>query len=428
MNVLIIGSGGREHAIALKIAESSKVKEVFIAPGNDGMSLYKKLSIINIDISDHSKVLSFCKEISIDLVIVGPEIPLCDGIIDYLQSNNIKCFGPNKIASQIESSKISTKKILKQANVLTAQYKEFNNAKDAIDFVRKNPYKNGVVVKADGLAAGKGVIVTSSIKQAEIAIASLVSENYYLEGNKKIIIEERISGPEVSAFALVNDDFFITIGHACDYKRIRDNNLGPNTGGMGTYSPVPWLNKNDKTLIDQQIFAPFIKQMKKNGIKYQGVLFAGLMKTQKGFSVLEFNCRFGDPETQVLLPLIENDLIDLIEATMAKEEIQIRYKNLSAVHVIKAAYGYPGTEGVQVRKNDQIEFSNDLLSNDRTQLIFAGVKKNSADSLQTSGGRVLGLTGFGKDLNDARNIAYSNLENITFKGEQYRNDIAKIKY
>lgn len=426
MNVLIIGSGGREHAIALKIANSDKVKNVYIAPGNDGMSLYKKLTIVNLDISDHSKVLSFCKKSTIDLVIVGPEIPLCAGIVDYLQSNGVSCFGPNKIASQVESSKLFTKKILKQANILTADYKEFNNAKDAIDFVRKSPFKGGVVVKADGLAAGKGVIVTNSVKQAEIAIASLVSEKYYLEGNKKIIIEERISGAEVSAFALVNEDFFITIGHACDYKRIRDNNLGPNTGGMGTYSPVPWLNKNDKALIDQQIFAPFIKQMKNNGIKYQGVLFAGLMKTDEGFSVLEFNCRFGDPETQVLLPLIENDLIDLIEATMAKEEIQIRYKNLSAVHVIKAAYGYPGTEGVQVRKNDYIEFSKEILTNDKTQLIFAGVKKNNFESLETSGGRVLGLTGFGKDLNDARDIVYRNIENITFKGEQYRNDIAKI--
>lgn len=426
MNVLIIGSGGREHAIALKVADSDKVINVYIAPGNDGMSLYNKLSIVNLDISDHSKVLSFCKESKIDLVIIGPEIPLCAGIVNYLQSNGVNCFGPNKFASQIESSKVFTKQILNQAKVLTADYREFNNAKDAIDFVRKNPYKDGVVVKADGLAAGKGVIVTSSIKQAEIAIASLVSEKYYLEGNKKIIIEEKISGPEVSAFALVNEDYFVTIGHACDYKRIRDNNQGPNTGGMGTYSPVPWLRENDKEIIDQKIFVPFIKQMKKNGINYQGVLFAGLMKTKEGFSVLEFNCRFGDPETQVLLPLIDNDLIDIIEATLEKKEIKLRYKNLSAVHVIKAAYGYPGTEGVEVRKNDQIEFSKDVLSNDKTQLIFAGVTKNNSDILQTSGGRVLGLTGFGKDLNDARSIAYSNLDNITFKGEQYRNDIAKL--
>lgn len=424
MNILIIGSGGREHALAMKVASSPRAKNTFVAPGNPGMQLDTAIKTLDVNLDDFNDVYRLCTDYQIDLVIIGPEKPLSEGLVDFLNEREIKTFGPNKVASQVESSKAFSKKIMQKYGIPTARYKEFVGAKKAVDYIDQLKDWDGIVVKNDGLAAGKGVIVCDNAHEAKIATLDIMLGRH--DGNvaKKIILEERLKGAELSAFALVNGDHFEVIGHACDYKRIRDNDQGPNTGGMGTYSPVPWLSQSDKTYIHDHIFKPFIVGLKAEGIFFQGVLFAGLMKDGDKINTLEFNCRFGDPETQVILPLLENDFIELIENLENKTKSHILIKDAAAVHVVKAAHGYPGTEGIPVRKGDRITIHQKI--NQNTQFVFAGVKTDVDDELYTNSGRVLGVTCIGESIQKARSLSYSELKNITFEGEQYRNDIAQL--
>ncbi len=432
MNVLIIGGGGREHALAWKISHSQFVKKVFVAPGNAGMIYDQKIEIVPICTDQHQELLSFAKANHVDMVIVGPEKPLMDGIVDRFEQEKIPIFGPTAAAAQLEGSKLFAKEVMRQASIPTADYYLAATESDASDFIDSCSWKNGIVVKNDGLAAGKGVVVCSNKREAKQAVEDLFNLMEGEETSHNILLEERIIGREVSAFAISDGDNFVTLGYACDYKRIRDNDQGPNTGGMGSYSPVKWLSDQDKEIIDEQVFKPLIDTMKKRGTPYRGVIFAGLMLCQSdgdssNFKVLEFNARFGDPETQAMLPLMNEDLALLIRRAIEGklQPCAVSNSDRSSVHVVLAAKGYPGTEGVEVQKGDAIEFPADFLSQKEcsiNKIFFSGVRSSNAQ-LVTDGGRIMGITVVRKDRLAAREMSYEYIRQIKFKGMQLRTDI-----
>lgn len=425
MKILIIGSGGREHAIAQKISESPNVSEVVICPGNPGMkATLPNLRLKNIAATDIEELLSFSLLEKIDLTIVGPEATLSLGIVDLFRKNNLAIVGPSKLASQLETSKAFAKKIMIEANVPTAGYDEFFSANDAIFYI-DNHQREKMVVKCDGLASGKGVVVCSNKKEAVDAVNALMKEKLLGENVDHIIIEDFLDGVEVSAFALCDGESFSFLGTACDHKRLRDGDLGPNTGGMGVFAPARCMDDGDQKWIEENVFFPMMQTMKKNKIPFSGILFVGLMKTKdKGWQVLEFNVRFGDPETQVLLPLIDEDLVAWFVAAASGQlsGMSPRLKKMSAVHVVMAAHGYPGTEGTKVRNGDKISFDLDFLLTPNDFLFYAGVEKIN-DIFITKGGRVLGVTSLSLTPAMARENAYNLISKISFAGAQYRTDI-----
>jgi phosphoribosylamine--glycine ligase len=434
--VLIIGSGGREHAIAHKLIQSPLVSEVFVCPGNPGMTRDCKdqasLKLVDIKASDIHGILNFAKKENIDLSIVGPEAILSLGIVDLFRDNQLAIVGSTLEASKLETSKAFAKKIMMEAQVPTALYQEFFNAEAAIDYIQSSAEEK-MVVKCDGLAAGKGVVVCSTKLEAIDAVNALMKESLLGENVNHIIIEDFLEGVEVSAFALCDKDgeSFSFLGTACDHKRLRDGDLGPNTGGMGVFSPASVFDTSDEVWVNQFVFAPMLKTMKDKGVPFSGILFAGLMKTKLGWKVLEFNVRFGDPETQVLMPLIEEDMFPWFKASAfgelkklkeSQKSASPKKKNLVGVHVVMAAFGYPGTEGITIRSGDKIEIDkiNELVKDDF--IYFAGVAE-SDHQLQTSGGRVLGVTSLSKNFKEARKNAYDAVSHIHFEGAQYRSDI-----
>ena len=427
-NILLIGNGGREHAIAWKLLKSKNTANVFIVNDDHAMLIEDGIKVLKTKVEKSQDFISDLKTSCINFVVIGPEAPLVDGLADFLREHQFVVFGPGKLGAKLEASKDFSKQIMQRAGIPTAEYQKFIKSQDAIKFINTTHWKDGYVIKADGLASGKGVIVTTNKDDAIKAVNELMVENSLGLSDTTIIIEQRLIGSEVSIFALIDKNTFKTIGNACDYKRIRDNDQGPNTGGMGTYSPCEWLTEDDINYVDKNVFLPLVKQLNIENIPCNGVIFAGLMKTAKGLKVLEFNVRFGDPETQSLLPRIENDFADLLHKTAANKlsEIQtIHLKDETVVNVVCAAFGYPGTEGTPVRKNDTITFDfNYQESSLNSKVFFAGVKKEG-DSLFTSGGRVLGITCWGKDKSEARTLAYNNINKIHFEGMQYRHDIAK---
>lgn len=427
-NVLVIGQGGREHALSWKLAESNSVKFVWVAPGNPGM-VSTKVATCNIDFSNKNNLLEFISQNDIDLVVIGPEAPLVDGMADILRKDGIAVFGPSKEGALLEASKDFSKAIMRKAKIPTAEYETFEDPEAAFRFIDNCNWPDGIVIKMDGLAAGKGVVVCNNKSEARKAIKELVIDNALGLDNTRVVIEERLIGPEVSAFALIDGSTFKSIGQACDYKRIRDNDEGPNTGGMGTYSPADWLTNEDIQEIEESVFRPLVYTLQDEKIDYRGVLFVGLMKTTNGLKVLEFNVRFGDPETQSLLPRIKSDFFHLIKAT-ANGKLEslspIEFYDTSVVHVVAAAKGYPGTEGEPVSKGDQIHIEQDLwkLDSQIGKVFFAGVS-GKKENLKTSGGRVLGVSAYGKDRESARAAAYELIKKVRFEGMQYRGDIAK---
>ncbi len=362
------------------------------------------------------------------------------GIVDFLNEHNIVVFGPNKAASFVEASKIFSKIMMRKANINTAPFVTFENANElltSVESLDEKLFNTGYVVKADILAQGKGVVVCDSKAEVATAVNDLINNKIVDKFKDKILVERKICGREVSAFALCDGVNYLPLGFACDYKRIRNNNEGPNTGGMGTYSPANWLETNNKlkNSINETVFGPFLKALTSEGINYRGVLFAGVMVDElNNFEVLEYNCRFGDPETQSLLPLIDEDIVPLfIEAATGKlnpNKKTVKLKNLSALHVVMSAHGYPGTEGVPIKQGDKVTFTSELTKfelgadkNFSAKIFFAGVSVDSNKNLITSGGRVLGVTGVGENLMMIREKLYQELTKVDFDKKHFRLDI-----
>lgn len=415
INILIIGSGGREHALAWKVAQSPRLKKLFIAPGNAGTMSYGEN--VNIEISDHEVVIHFCKTNQINLVIVGPEIPLAAGLVDSLSQSGIRCFGPKQAAAQIEASKVFSKNFMARHHISTARYVTFTNLGDAIRYLESVDYP--IVIKASGLAAGKGVILPETLEEAKSTLKNILVDKTFGEAGSEVVIEERLSGQEVSLMAFTDGKTIIPMLPAQDHKRLLDGDEGPNTGGMGAYAPAPIFTIAMMNEALESVLKPAVDGMRMEGNPFVGVLYAGLILTESGLSVLEFNCRFGDPETQVVLPLLETDLLDIVEAcvngTLADEDIH--WKMGAAVCVVLASKGYPE----KAENGKLVEFSN-LPEN---MICFHAGTKLHNDQVITSGGRVFGLTAWSDDIASAIDTVYSNVMSVFFEGMNYRKDIGQ---
>lgn len=415
MRIFLVGSGGRESALAWKMAQSSLVEDIMVAPGNPGMKvLSPKISIQ--EKSDVRAIHLYAP----DLVVIGPEGPLNDGLVDLLDALQIPVVGPTQAAALLEGSKVFCKEVMVASNIPTADYRFAQNILEAADVIESWPHHQ-IVIKVDELAQGKGVVVCSSKEEAYKAARAFFDGSYLGSKVKKILIEDRLQGPEVSAFALCDGMDFLYLGSATDYKRLQDGDEGPNTGGMGTISPSPVLTEKEEEWIQSHVFAPLLKTMRERGTPFKGFLFAGIMKTPQGLSVLEFNTRLGDPETQVLLPRMEEDFVPHLLAA-AKGELagkKIGSPSNHALHIVMCAKGYPGVNGTVIQKGDEIYVGQ--LSPD-TIFFPAGVSSNGKE-LITSGGRVCGLTVIGRDLKSIRSKAYEDIKNIQFHGAHFRLDI-----
>lgn len=415
MNVLIIGSGGREHALAWKVTQSPRLTKLYVAPGNAGTSLCGENVLM--DISKHNLVINFCKEKQIDLVIVGPEIPLAEGLVDSLSDAKIRCFGPNQAAAEIEASKVFSKNFMARNQIATARYASFSDFEEAVEYIHAIDYP--IVIKASGLAAGKGVILPETLEESISALEAMLVKNEFASAGAEVVIEEKLIGQEVSLMAFSDGEYCAAMIPAQDHKQLLDGDNGPNTGGMGTYAPAPVLTNDLLNEAVEKVLKPTIDGMHNEGRKFIGVLYAGLMLTKDGIRVLEFNCRFGDPETQVVIPLLETDLLDVIEACIdgKLKDININWKAGAAVCVVLASKGYP--EKVESGKLVTIkELPNDLIC------FHAGTKMDG-DKLVTSGGRVFGLTVVASNIENAIERVYSHIDRVSFEGVQYRKDIGK---
>ncbi len=417
MKILVIGSGGREHALVWKLAQSQRVTKLFCAPGNAGIA--DLAECVPIPATDIDALSAFATEHKIDLTIVGPEAPLCAGVVDVFQARGRRIFGPNQRAAQLEGSKVFSKQLLLKYNVPTAPAAIFNDADAARAHLRK--VGAPIVVKADGLAAGKGVIVASSVDEAERAVAEIMDEKVFGVAGAQIVIEECLRGEELSVMALVDGQSFRTLASAQDHKRAFDGDRGPNTGGMGAYSPTPVLDKKlDAQVAD--IFQRTLAGLQAEGIEYRGVLYAGLMITERGPHVLEFNCRFGDPETQVVLPRLESDLVDAVEATIdsSLDRLKLAWRSDAAVCVVMAAGGYPGPYD----RGQPIAGLKQAANSDKVCVFHAGTRRSDDGRTVTDGGRVLGVTGLGNTIENAARRAYEAVKQIHFDGAHFRRDIA----
>ena len=419
-NVLLIGSGGREHALAFKISQSKSLKKLFIAPGNPGTN---KLGVnISLNPDDFESVISFCKQKDIDLVVIGPEKPLVDGLADALRKNKFNVFGPNKDAAAIEGYKTFAKNLMKKYNIPTAGYSEFNSSQisDAEEFLRKSDYP--IVIKADGLAAGKGVIICSNINEGLNTLSEMFVKKSFGSAGEKIIIEEFLVGEEASIFAITDGEQFVCLPSSQDHKRIGDNDTGKNTGGMGAYSPAPLISKVLLDRIEKEIISPTLNAMNKEDRKFSGCLYCGLMINGEVPKVVEFNCRFGDPETQAVLPLLDGDFLELLYSAAIGNlnKDAVHYSGGASVCVVAASKGYPGS----YEKGFEITGVNDVDNNDI--IIFHAGTKEEKGRILTNGGRVLGVTSLIKnnDLKLAKQKSYEALSKIYYNGIYYRKDIS----
>ena len=414
MKVCVIGNGGREHALAWRLSISPSVTKVYAIPGSAAMSDCAELVGIDWQQSDH--LINFLKDNQVDLVVVGPEAPLVAGLADELNKAGIPVFGPSKAAAQLEGSKVFAKDLMKKYNIPTAAYGVFHNVEEAKAFIATTGAP--IVVKADGLAAGKGVVVAMTIDEANAAVEDMLSGNRFGEAGSTVVIEEFMEGEEASLLAFVDGKTVVPMIASQDHKRIFDGDKGPNTGGMGTYAPAPVLTDTLRDEAMKTILEPMVGAMQKEGMPYVGCLYAGLMITAEGPKVVEFNARFGDPETQVVLPLLDSDLgqIMMACATGNLTAEMVKWKDSSAACVILASKGYPETSS----KGDVIH--GDIKQHDTTIVFHSGTKL-VGDEYVTNGGRVLGVVGLGKDLITALDRAYGRIEHIDFEGMQYRTDI-----
>lgn len=414
MKVCVIGNGGREHALAWRLSISPSVTKVYAIPGSAAMSDCAELVGIDWQQSDH--LISFLKDNQVDLVVVGPEAPLVAGVADTLKKAGIPVFGPSKAAAQLEGSKVFAKDLMKKYNIPTAAYGVFHKVDEAKEFIGQTGAP--IVVKADGLAAGKGVVVAMTIEEANAAVEDMLSGNRFGEAGSTVVIEEFMEGEEASLLAFVDGKTVVPMIASQDHKCIFDGDKGPNTGGMGTYAPAPVLTDALRDEAMKTILEPMVAAMENEGMPYVGCLYAGLMITPQGPKVVEFNARFGDPETQVVLPLLDSDLgqIMMACATGTLTADMVKWKDSSAACVILASKGYPETSS----KGDVIH--GDIKQHDTTIVFHSGTKL-VGDEYVTNGGRVLGVVGLGKDLRTALDRAYERIEHIDFEGMQYRTDI-----
>ncbi len=416
MKILVIGSGGREAALCWKIKQSNKCSRLFCAPGNAGISEVAEL----VPFTKISDLLDFAKIKQIDLTVVGPEASLVEGIVDTFEKDGFRIFGPSKNAAQIEGSKAFSKKLMKKYNIPTAAFEEFTDSKKALSYLGTQKYP--VVVKADGLAAGKGVIIATNKEEAAAAIVKILDGKQFADAGNKIIIEEYMEGEEASILCFTDGKTIIPMPSSQDHKRIYDNDEGPNTGGMGAYSPAPVITSGLLKKIELEILQPTIKAMEKEGCLFKGVLYAGLMMTKDGPKVLEYNARFGDPETQAVLPRLKTDLVEIIEAVVDSrlDKIKIEWDDRAAVCIVLASKGYPGdyTKGLVINGLSEAAKIKDVM------VFHAGTSFAGCDTV-TSGGRVLGVTALGDTIKEAIKLSYEAVKKISFDGMQFRKDIGK---
>jgi phosphoribosylamine--glycine ligase len=416
LKILVVGGGGREHTLVWKIAQSPRVGKVFAAPGNAGTAaIAENLNLRPTDIEGLGKA---AKERGIDLVVVGPEAPLASGIVDYFDRLGIPIFGPTKAATQIESSKVFARNLMEKYGIPRPKGAIFSSYSEAREYLREQ--HPPVVIKADGLAAGKGVIIVSSLAEADKALGDIMEAKIFSSAGDRIIIDEYLSGREVSLIAFTDGKTVSPMVAACDYKKIGDGDQGPNTGGMGSYSPAGFFSARMTKKVTKGILLPTVKAMAGECMPYNGVLYAGLMIVDGEPVVLEFNARFGDPETQVVLPLLKTDLVDILMAVVQGnlDQVKIEWSSEACVGVVMSSAGYPGSykTGFPIRGID---------SADKDVLVFhAGTKLGNDGLIYTDGGRVLTVVGVGQDMAEAREKVYRNISNIHFEGCYYRKDIA----
>lgn len=423
-NILVIGSGGREHALAWKLAQGAGIDKVFVAPGNAGTELEAKLSNVDISVSDFARLTEFAKSNDVIFTMVGPEAPLVDGIVDYFNREQLLCFGPSAGAAQLEGSKAFTKDFLARHNIPTAQYQTFTTPKEAVDYVKSQSLP--IVIKADGLAAGKGVIIAMTLDEAESTIHSMLEGNQFGEAGHRVVIEEFLDGEEASFIVVTDGETIIPMATSQDHKRIGNGDTGPNTGGMGAYSPAPVVTPELHERVMAQIIRPTVDGMAAEGNRYTGFLYAGLMITKSGEpKVIEYNCRFGDPETQPIMMRLESDFAALCLATLqgTLKNHSVEWSDNSALGVVLAAQGYPGDypKGYSINGLDQVDESHCKVFHAGTAI--ATDPSTNKNSVTGQGGRVLCVTGIGNTIAEAQQAAYQNVIKIHWDGMQYRNDI-----
>jgi len=419
MNILVIGSGGREHALAWKAAQNEDVNTVFVAPGNAGTALEPGLSNVDLDAMDFSGLVQFAKDKQVALTVVGPEAPLVEGIVDTFQAEGLRCFGPSKGAAQLEGSKAFTKDFLARHNIPTADYQNFTEVEPAISYLRKKGAP--IVVKADGLAAGKGVIVAETLAQAEEAVQDMLSGNAFGEAGCRVVIEEFLDGEEASFIVIADGKNILPMATSQDHKRVGDGDTGPNTGGMGAYSPAPVVTPEIHAQIMEQVIEPTVKGMAAEGNDYTGFLYAGLMISKDGQpKVIEYNCRFGDPETQPIMMRLQSDLVSLCNAALdhTLDQTETQWDDRAAVGVVLAAGGYPASydKGLTISGLEK--------NQDPSSKTFHAGTKLDGDKVLTTGGRVLCATALGNSVTEAQQKAYTLAKQIDWTDMFYRNDIA----
>lgn len=414
MKILLIGSGGREHAIARKFAQNSKVEKIYCAPGNGGTALEQKCE--NINIVEISELVKFAKDNKISLTFVGPEMPLIDGIVDLFNKENLRIFGPSKEAAMLEGSKSFSKEFMKKYNVKTAKYEVFTESNEAFKYLKEQEFP--IVIKADGLAAGKGVYICDSLEEANSAVKDIMIDDIFVGAGNKIVVEEFLEGIEASILSITDGEIILPFVSAKDHKQILDGGKGPNTGGMGVIAPNPYVTDKVKKEFESEIMNPTLLGLKEENLDFKGIIFFGIMITKKGTYLLEYNVRMGDPETQSVLELMDSDFLELVNHSIDKnlKNFNLKWKDEYCCNVVLASKGYPG----KIEKGFEISIDSAVKNN----IIIAGgeFKENK---LVTSGGRVLSVIETAKTLEEAINKTYLKVEKVDFCGKYYRKDIGR---
>jgi len=420
LNILVLGSGGREHTLAKICSQSPLVNEVLVAPGNGGIE--QEFRVLPVAVEDNESILNIAKEEEVDFVVVGPEVPLCNGVVDALNEAGVLAYGPDASCARLEGSKAFSKDFLARHNIPTAEYGNFFEVETALEYLQSCSLP--VVVKASGLAAGKGVIICNSKEEAETEIHDMLSGNRFGASGSEVVIEEFLEGEEASLHLICSGENYVTLPMSQDHKKVGEGDTGPNTGGMGAYAPTSLVSPSMLAEYEESIVRPTLAGLKSEGMEFRGTLYIGLMLTKSGPKVLEFNVRFGDPETQVILPLVDQDLVPVLISSAKGEPLpeQLKIKQEFAMVVVLASEGYPGN----YPKGDTITPPSPLPPS--TLLIHAGTASRPDGSVVSSGGRVLGAVGTGKSLQDARNSAYELCKSVAFSSKYYRKDIGHREF